>query len=238
MGIKCLILALAIAACFCLTAMGQGPKNVIIEPEFSGDYLSGSQIREEVGWGEYNDLNDSSLSFRNESLFIIRKDTGMSPNVPGQGVRSPAVVGRAGVALAAGSWAFTLNDLDQSYLKLDLYQSGDAVFGSGELAENGDLTAVTAGGSVLGNRLALFVIPAGSQNMYRFSLTIQPGSMNGEYIFTAPGVTQPGLAFGSMLSPQTLATPLQTAPASKASMANHTSPGAMPAAIPVAEPAA
>ena len=71
MGIKCLILALAIAACFCLTAMGQGPKNVIIEPEFSGDYLSGSQIREEVGWGQYDNPNESSLSFRNESLFII-----------------------------------------------------------------------------------------------------------------------------------------------------------------------
>ena len=53
----------------------------------------------------------------------------------------------------------------------------------------------------MGDRLALFVIPAGSQNMYRFSLTIKPGSIDGEYIFTAPGITQPGVAFGSLLSP-------------------------------------
>ena len=152
--------------------------------------------------GDCRSLNDSSLSFRNESLFIIRMDAGMSPDVPGQGVRSPAVMGRAGVPLAAGSWGFTLNDLDKSYLKLNLYQSGDAVFGSGELDENGAVTPASAGGSVLGNRMALFVIPAGSQNMYRFSLTIQPASMNGDYIFTAPGVNQPGVAFGSMLAPQ------------------------------------
>ena len=233
MGIKCLILALAIAACFCLTAMGQGPKNVIIEPEFSGDYLSGSQIREEVGWGQYDNPNESSLSFRNESLFIIRKDTGMSPNVPDRGVRSPAVVGRAGVAMAAGSWTLTLNDLDKRYLKLELYQSGDAVFGSGELAEGAIVTPVTAGGSVLGNQLALFVIPAGSQNMYRLSLTIQAGSMNGDYIFTAPGVNQPGVAFGSMIPPQSAPVAQQTAPAIQASQAVQTQPAAMPGAFPV-----
>lgn len=172
MGFKCLIAAPAFAACLCMTALSLGPNDAIIEPEFSADDLSGSQIRDEVGRGEYDSVNDSSLSFRNESLFIIRKDTGMSPNVLGQGVRSPAVIGRAGVPLAAGSWGFTLNDLDKSYLKLNLYQSGDAVFGSGELDENGVVRPVTAGGSVLGNRMALFVIPAGSQNMYRFSLTI------------------------------------------------------------------
>ncbi len=227
MGIKCLTLALAIAACLCLTALGQGPKNVIIEPEFSGDYLSGSQIRDEVGWGEYTDVNDSSLSFRNESLFIIRKDTGMSPNVPEMGVRSPAIVGRAGVAMAAGSWALTLNDLDKKYLKLELYQSGDAVFGSGELAQGAVVTPVTAGGSILGNQLALFVIPAGSQNMYRLSLTIQAGSMNGDYIFTAPGVNQPGVAFGSLIAPQSPPAAQQTAPAIQAPQFLQAQPGAM-----------
>jgi hypothetical protein len=179
-----------------------------VEPQVPEDYLSGSQIRDEVGWGEYSNLNDSSLSFRNESLFIIRKDTGMSLNVPDSGVRSPAVVGRAGVALVEGSWAFTLNDLAKRDLTLNLYQSGDAVFGSGEMAENGVTTPVSAGGSVLGNQLALFVIPAGSQNMYRLSLTIQAGSMNGNYIFTAPGVNQPGVAFGNLIaSPAGLSQP-------------------------------
>ena len=228
MGIKCCILALALAACLCMAAMVQA-----VEPQVSEDYLSGSQIRDEVGWGEYTDVNDSSLSFRNESLFIIRKDTGMSLNVPDRGVRSPAVVGRMGVAMAAGSWALTLNDLDKKYLKLDLYQSGDAVFGSGELAQGAVVTPVTAGGSILGNQLALFVIPAGSQNMYRLSMTIQAGSMNGDYIFTAPGVNQPGVAFGSLIAPPTAA-PMQTAPVNQTPLAGQIQPAAMPRALPAA----
>jgi len=205
-----------------------------VEPQVSEDYLSGSQIRDEVGWGEYTDVNDSSLSFRNESLFIIRKDTGMSPNVPEMGVRSPAIVGRMGVAMAAGSWALTLNDLDKKYLKLNLYQSGDAVFGSGELAEGAAVTPVTAGGSVLGNQLALFVIPAGSQNMYRLSLTIQAGSMNGDYVYTAPGVNQPGVAFGSLIAPQSPPAAQQTAPATQVSQAVPTQPAANQGAFPAA----
>ena len=215
MGFKCVVIALAFVACLCMTAFALGPKNEYVEPKFPGEDMSGSQIYQEVREGVYDDLNDSALSFRNESLFTIRKDTGMSPHVPGKGVRTPVVVIRGlGVAPAAGSWAFTLNDVDKSYLKIDLYQTADAVFGSGELADNGVVTAVTAGGSVLGNRLALFVIPTGSQNMYRFSLTIKPGSMDGEYIFTAPGITQPGVAFGSLLSPQGFAAPAsQTAQA-------------------------
>jgi len=203
MGFKYVVIALAFVACLCMTTFAQGPKNEIVEPEFPGEDMSGNQIYQEVrDVGPYDDPGDSALSFRNESLFIIREDTGMSPHVPGKDVRTPVVVIKGlGVAPAAGSWAFTLSDQDKSYLKIDLYQTADAVFGSGELADNGIVTAVTAGGSVLGDRLALFVIPVGSQNMYRFSLTIKPGSMNGDYIFTAPGITQPGVAFGSLLSP-------------------------------------
>ncbi|HPA98420.1 MAG TPA: hypothetical protein PLQ24_07395, partial [Methanothrix sp.] len=120
------------------------------------------------------------------------------------------------------------------YLKLELYQSGDAVFGSGELAQGAVVTPVTAGGSILGNQLALFVIPAGSQNMYRLSLTIQAGSMNGDYIFTAPGVNQPGVAFGSLIAPQSPQAAQQTAPAIQASPAVPTQPAALPGAFPAA----
>ena len=214
MGFKCVVIALAFVACLCMTAFALGPKNEYVEPEFPLEGMSGSQINQEVqDVGPYDDPKDSALSFRNESLFVIRKDTGMSPNVPGKGVRTPVtVIMGFGLSPVAGSWAFTLNDVDKSYLKLDLYQTIDAVFGSGELADDGVVTPVTAGGSVLGDRLALFVIPAGSQNMYRFSLAIKPGSMDGEYIFTAPGITQPGVAFGSLLSPQASQTLPVTAP--------------------------
>jgi hypothetical protein len=210
MGFKCVVIALAVVACLCMTASALGSKNVYVEGDYPTESMSGNAINQEVQEGQNSDLDNSVLSFRNESLFTIRKDTGMSPGVPGTGVRTPvAVVRGLGVAPAAGSWAFTLNDVDKSYLKLDLYQTADAVFGSGELAAGGVVTPVTVGGSVLGDQLALFVIPTGSQNMYRFSLTINPGTMDGEYIFTAPGITQPGVAFGSQLSPQASASAAQ-----------------------------
>ncbi|MCX6669451.1 MAG: hypothetical protein NTV25_06565 [Methanothrix sp.] len=189
MGFRSVVIALALVGCLNATVFAEGSKNQIVEPQSPGEEMSGSVI--------------SDLSFRNESLFLIRADTGMSPNVPAKGVRTPvAAIQGLGIAPAAGSWSFTLTDTATRYLSLDLYQTVDAVFGSGELMDRGTTAQVTAGGTVLGDRLSLYVTPIGTQNLYRFSLTIKPGSMDGDYIFTAPGITQPGVAFGSLVAPQ------------------------------------
>jgi len=210
MGFRSVVIALALIGCLSATVFAEGPKNQIVEPQFPGEDMSGSVIYGEVREGVYTNLNDSDLSFRNESLFFIRKDTGMSPNVPSKGVRTPVGISQGlGIAPAAGSWSFTLTDTATRYLRLDLYQTVDAVFGSGELMDRGITAQVTAGGTVLGDRLSLYVTPIGTQNLYRFSLTIKPGSMDGDYIFTAPGITQPGVAFGSLVAPQGTAGPNQ-----------------------------
>jgi hypothetical protein len=128
-------------------------------------------------------------------------------------------------APVAGNWSLTLTSVDRSYLMLSLYQNADAVSGSGVLTAGGFNTPVTAGGTVLGDRLALFVTPVGTQNLYRFSLTITPGSLNGDYVFTAPGITQPGVAFGSLLASQAPPVPaLQAAPTYQANQAVQTAP--------------
>ena len=214
MGFKCGLIALAIVACLSMTAFGLDP---MVQPTFPADGMSGSEITEEVQGGVYTDINDSSLSYRNESLFITNKYTGMSPNAVKKGVRTPVKIywnglGYAPYAPAAGNWSFTLTSVDTSYIRLGLYQNGDAVSGNGVLTYNGFNTPVTASGTVLGDRLALFVTPANTQNLYRLSLTITPGSMNGDYVFTAPGITQPGVAFGSLLSSTAPSVPAQTAP--------------------------
>jgi len=201
MGFKSVMISLALALCLVTVAFGQGPKNQIVEPSFPEETMSGSEIYNEARSGVYTSPGDSELSFRNESLFVIRKDTGMSPNAVAKGVRTPVkVIKGLGGSPAAGSWSFTLTDFVTRYLKLNLYQTGDAVFGSGELVENGVSVQVTAGGTVLGDQLALFVTPLGSANLFRLSLTIQPGSMDGDYIYTGQGVTQPGVAFGSLIA--------------------------------------
>ena len=228
MGFKCILIALALIACLSMTAFGLGP---MVQPAFPAEGMSGSEITQEVQGGVYTDINDSSLSFRNESLFITNKYTGMSPNAVKRGVRTPVRIywnglGYAPYAPAAGNWSFTLTSAGTSYLRLGLYQNGDAVSGNGMLTSNGFTTPVTASGTVLGDRLSLFVTPSNTQNLYRFSLTIMPGTMNGDYVFTAPGITQPGVAFGSLLSSQAPSVPAptayQTAPALPATQAIQT----------------
>ncbi|VVB67408.1 Uncharacterised protein [uncultured archaeon] len=188
MGFRSVAMALAFIGCLCATILAEEPENQIADPQFSGVDASGSE--------------NSDLSFRNENLFLIRADTGMSPNATATGVRTPvAAIQGMRIASAAGSWSFTLTDTATRYLSLDLYQTVDAVFGSGKLTDKGTTVQATAGGTVLGDRLSLYVTPIGTQNLYRLSLTIKPGSMDGDYIFTAPGTTQPGVAFGSLVAP-------------------------------------
>ena len=232
MGFKCVLIALALVMCLTITTLGLDP----VQPKFPTDEMSGSEIYKEVQGGVYTDINDASLSFQNESLFITNKYTGMSPNAVKKGVRTPVKIywnglGYAPYAPAAGNWSFTLTSAGTSYLNLGLYQNGDAVSGSGMLTSNGFNTPVTASGTVLGDRLSLFVTPANTQNLYRFSLTVLPGTMNGDYVFTAPGITQPGVAFGSLLASTAPSVPAtqtaapaayQTTPASQATQAVQT----------------
>ena len=48
MGFKCMVIALVFVACLCMTAFAQGPKNILAEPEFPGEDMSGQQIYQEV----------------------------------------------------------------------------------------------------------------------------------------------------------------------------------------------
>jgi hypothetical protein len=208
MGFKSVVLVLALIGCFILPAVGiipPGPKTIVNE-NFPKDEMSGNEIYTEVRKGVTADPeNESVLSFYNESLFWVRADTGTSLPVP-KGVRTPVTVIRGlGPAPSAGSWSFTMTDTGTRYLTLNLQQFGDAVSGYGELMENGVRTPVSAGGTVLGDRLAMYVIPTGSQSVYRFSLNIRPGSMDGSYVFSGLGIEQPGVAFGSFVAPQTTA---------------------------------
>lgn len=190
MGFKFVAMALALVACLSAAAQGADPVNAV--PEFPTEEMSGSQIKEEVTEGVYGPGEDPSLSFRNESLFYTDRGTGMSPNA----------VTRVPIKYApiAGNWSFTLTGAATSYLNLNLFQNQDAVSGYGVLMREGVLAQVTAAGTVLGDRVALFVTPVESQSLYRLSLTITPGSMNGDYIYTAPGVIQPGIASGKLLA--------------------------------------
>ncbi len=216
MGFRSVALALAAMVCLSVLALGEiplGPKNY--EPTFPAEDMSGNEIYQEVREGVYaNDeevANNAVLSFRNESLFYTSAATGMTPGILEKNVRTPVVVIKGlGPSPAAGSWSFNLRDTVNRYLTLNLYQTGNDVFGYGELTDGGVRTQVTAGGTVLADMLSLYVIPTGSQSVYRFNLDIKPGSMDGSYVYSSQGVTQPGVAFGSLWPAQSTSAAVAT----------------------------
>jgi hypothetical protein len=151
---------------------------------------------------------DVRSSFQNEDLFNTSAATGMSPNATAHLAAYPIVVVR-GSALVSGSWLLNLRDTAASTMRLNLNQYQDAVFGYGDVTVGGIVTNVSVGGTTIGNRLNLYVTTEGSSNLYRMTLTVAPGSMNGNYLFTAPGITQPGIVYGSLAAPA-LTSPVQT----------------------------
>jgi hypothetical protein len=144
-------------------------------------------------------VDDVKAAFQHEDLFNVSASTGMSPNATAAGVRTPVVAVRT--AIVSGSWSLSLRDTISSTMKLDLNQYQDAVFGSGDVTKQGITMPVTAGGTIFGDRLNLYVMTNGSANLYRMSLTTTPAGMSGNYVFTAPGINQPGIAFGSLTAP-------------------------------------
>jgi hypothetical protein len=152
--------------------------------------------------------DDVSEAFQNEDLFNTSPITGMSPNATADLVKIPGVVMVGRSAFVAGYWSFDLRDTTSSTMRLNLSQNQDAIFGEGDLIVAGSALPVTAGGTIQGNRLNMYVVPVGSSSLYRMTLTLAPSSMNGNYVLTAPGVTQPGIVFGSLIAPQQTGAPI------------------------------
>ena len=169
---------------------------------------SASQVLAQDSYNVGPISEDVKKSFQNEDLFNTSAATGMSPNATAGLVEIPIVGGR-GSAYVGGLWSLNLRDTTASIMRLNLNQYQDAVFGSGDITIGGIVTNVSVGGTIVGNRLNLYATTEGSNNLYRMTLTVAPGSMNGNYLFTAPGITQPGIVYGSLTAPaQTI--PVQT----------------------------
>ena len=169
---------------------------------------SASQVMAQDGYNISPISEDVKKSFQNEDLFNTSAVTGMSPNATAGLVAIP-IVGVRGLAYVGGLWSLNLRDTTASTMRLNLNQNQDAVFGSGDVITGANVINVSVGGTIVGNRLNLYVTTEGNSNLYRMTLTVAPGSMNGNYLFTAPGITQPGIVYGSLTAPaQTI--PVQT----------------------------
>jgi hypothetical protein len=99
---------------------------------------------------------------------------------------------------AAGNWSFRLRDSKKNrVLALTLFQSYNAVFGTGRINDGGDTLEVMASGSVEGDRLYLDATSSGTIILYRLALTESGNTASGEYrAFSTGNETWKGLADG------------------------------------------
>jgi hypothetical protein len=99
---------------------------------------------------------------------------------------------------AAGNWSFRLRDSKKNrVLALTLFQSYNAVFGTGRINDGGDTLEVSASGSVEGDKLYLEATTSGTIILYRLALTESGNTASGEYrAFSTGNETWKGLADG------------------------------------------
>lgn len=101
----------------------------------------------------------------------------------------------------SGSWSFELTDNSLKNVVLTLFQSGDAVFGTGSMNDGNNTLIVAASGSTDGDKLNLDLTTLGSINLYRLALTPSGDSASGDYqAFSASGSSTTGSAKGTRSS--------------------------------------
>ena len=100
-------------------------------------------------------------------------------------------------ASVAGNWSFRLRDSKNRVMALTLFQSYNAVYGTGTINDGGDTLPVSASGSVEGDKLYLDATSSGNVTLYRLALTTSGNSASGEYrAFSNGRETWIGLAEG------------------------------------------
>ncbi len=103
----------------------------------------------------------------------------------------------SGAASVGGSWSFTLDESTPKEMVLTLFQSGDAVFGTGSINTGDSTLVVAASGLVDSDSMDLDVTSIGTIGLYRIALDMDGDSASGSYdAFAASGETWTGNAQG------------------------------------------
>lgn len=97
----------------------------------------------------------------------------------------------------AGNWSYRLRDSKNRVLALTLFQSVNAVSGTGTINDGGDTQEVSASGSIQGDELDLNATSTGDISLYQLVLTTNGDSASGKYrAFPTVGEPWIGLAEG------------------------------------------
>ncbi len=136
----------------------------------------------------------------------VTTGTGIVPPLTvGKGTISPASVGALSTQLnLTGSWSVDLKGSEIRHLDLQVFQEGDLIAGSGQMLVGGDNKAVTAAGSVAGDRLTIFVSSVDKPEVFRLELSASGTALAGQFdSLSSDFIRDSGTVTGSMdLSPR------------------------------------
>jgi hypothetical protein len=90
-------------------------------------------------------------------------------------------------ASVEGGWSFDLVDSTQRAASLTLFQSGDAIYGTGNLRLDANTTLMaTASGTLTGDKLFIDLVTLERLNLYRLALTMSADTADGSYTAFSP----------------------------------------------------
>ena len=90
----------------------------------------------------------------------------------------------------SGGWSLKLTDSASHTAAFTLFQSGDAVFGTGNVNLDANTTMMAAAsGTLAGNDLNLDLVTLGKVNLYRLALTVSGESATGTYTAYSPSAS-------------------------------------------------
>ena len=93
-------------------------------------------------------------------------------------------------ASVLGSWSLELTDSASHTAALTLFQSGDAVFGTGNVNLDSNTTMMAAAsGTLTDNELNLDIVTLGKVNLYRLELMVSGESAAGNYTAYSPNAS-------------------------------------------------
>ena len=90
----------------------------------------------------------------------------------------------------SGGWSMELTDSASHTAAFTLFQSGDAVFGTGNVNLDANTTLMaTASGTLTDNKLNLDIVTLEKMNLYRLALIVNGESATGDYTAYSPSAS-------------------------------------------------
>lgn len=133
---------------------------------------------------------DTTASNPQDTRTQDQSQTNTVQNVAANTTAAPApvqVVAPTEPTSVSGGWSLELTDSASHTAILTLFQSKDAVYGSGNMNLDDNTTLIAAAsGSLIDNELNLDLVTLGKVNLYRLDLTVSGESATGNYTAYSP----------------------------------------------------